>query len=92
MRKKSVSGYARLHKNVTKAGCRLRSIRRKCNQGRFQVTLDYTKTEPKSVPGYARLHKKVIKAGSRLRSVTQKDNHGLKNNIKLLIVLLELKN
>ena len=36
--KKSVPGYARLHKNVTKAGSRLR--------------WGYTKTLPKSILGY----------------------------------------
>ena len=83
--KTSLPGYARLHKNVTKVGSRLRSVAQKrnqgrsrlrsvthkCNQGRFPVTLGYTKTQLGSVTGYAWLHKNVTKDGSRLRSVTQ---------------------
>ena len=40
----SVRGYARLHKNVTKVGSRLRLVTQKRHQGRFPVTLGYTKT------------------------------------------------
>ena len=42
--KKSVPGYARLHKNVTKDDSRFRSATQRRNQGRFSVTLGYTKT------------------------------------------------
>ena len=49
---RSVPGYARLHKNVTKVGSRLRLVTQKRNQDRFPVTVGYTKN--------------VTKAGSRL--------------------------
>ena len=35
---RSVPGYARLHKNLTKVGSRLRSVMQKRNQDRFPVT------------------------------------------------------
>ena len=41
-RPKKVS--SRLHKNVTKAGSRLRSVTQKLNEGRFPDTFGYTKT------------------------------------------------
>ena len=42
--KKSVPGYTRLHKNVTKVGSRLRLVTQKGNRGRFPVMLGYAKT------------------------------------------------
>ena len=53
-----------------KVGSRLSMVTQKRNQGRFLVTLGYTKTQPRSVLGYARLHKNVTKVGSRLSMVT----------------------
>ena len=38
MPKKSVLGYARLHKSVPKAGYRICTVTQKRNQGRFPVT------------------------------------------------------
>ena len=43
----------------------------KRNQGRFTVTLGYTKPWPRPVLGYAGLHKNLTKAGSWLSQVTQ---------------------
>ena len=45
-------------------------------QGRFPVTLGYSKPEPRSISGYAWLHKNVTEVGSRLRSVTEKCKQG----------------
>ena len=63
-----------------KDGSWLRSVTQKRNQGRFPVTLGYTKSRylvnghvnrlHNSVPGYVWLHKSVTQPGSRLRMVT----------------------
>ena len=60
--KKSVPGYALLHKNVTKVGSQLRSVTQKRNQGRSRL---------RSVT------QRVTKASSWLRSVTRRRNQCL---------------
>ena len=41
---------SRLHKSVTKAGSRLRMVTQIPNQGRFPVTLGYTKRKQRRFP------------------------------------------
>ena len=55
---RSVPGFARLHKNVTKVGSRLRSVTQKRNKGRFPVTHGYVNSQKRCLTerlhGYAR--------------------------------------
>ena len=51
----SVRGYARLHKNVTKVGSRLRLVTQKRNQGRFSVTHGYVKSQKRCVTARTKL-------------------------------------
>ena len=55
--KKPVFSYARLHKNVTKVGSRLRMVTQKRYQGQFPVTHGFGSRLHSPVPAYAWLRK-----------------------------------